>query len=154
MGIEVSKKSLERKRIEFEDIVMKTLKLFKEEGIPLNFKGYKETLRDYANLSESDLTSIEIIRREVNLWIDYFGDLESLVQSVYLKYMNKKLYLKAFTITPKTEQLLKELDINLQLIKMLHKHLKIQKSMFNRIYYHCNKMFDEACEFYTYRNNY
>lgn len=147
----MSSKSINRKKDEFVDVASQVNPFFKDEGIPLNFKGYIRTLNEYVRCDEYDLETLDKLTCDLNLWGLYFGELESVVENLKLRYENKELYLKAFANTPKTE---KELNLNkykLNKTKLFLKHLKIQKNLFSRLHYHCLKMYNEACEHYVYR---
>lgn len=144
-------KSLNKKKDEFIDVAQQVNPFFNEEGVDLNFKGYIQTLNEYVRCNESDLETLDALTCDLILWSEYFGELEGVVENLKLKYENKDLYLKAFANIPKIE---KELALNKYKIdrtKLFLKHVKIQKNLFNRLHYHCFKMYNDACEHYLYR---
>lgn len=144
-------KSINRKKDEFIDVAQQVNPFFNEEGVNLNFNGYIKTLNEYVNCTEYDLETLDTLICDLNLWGEYFGELESVVENLKLRYENKSLYLKGFANVPKIE---KELALNKYKVdktKLFLKHIKIQKNLFNRLHYHCFRMYNEACEHYLYR---
>lgn len=142
--------SINRKKQEFVNVAGEVNPFFNEEGVNLNFNGYIKTLNEYLTCTETNLDTLDQLTTDLNLWSQYFGELEAIVELLKLRYENKQLYLKAFSKTPQID---KELNLNKYKIdktKLFLKHVKIQRNLFHRLHYHCSKMYNEACEHYLY----
>lgn len=146
-----SSSSLKRKKDEFIEVAKQVNTFFNEEGINLRFDGYIKTLNQYVNCSEFDLDTLNSLVCDLNLWADYFGELEGIVENLKLRYENKHLYLKAFPYIPKIEQEINLVKYKIDRTKLFLKHVKIQRNLFNRLHYHCFKMYNDACEHFLYR---
>ncbi|HBG8471036.1 TPA: hypothetical protein KRH38_003384 [Clostridioides difficile] len=136
-----SKKIL-RRQLEFIEISKKVGKLFKDRNISLSFEGYKTTLEEYLSCNEYDLENLYHLIIDSNLWSHYFGDLIGLTDNIYSEKISKSFFLEMEHITKKEE--IKDLKIEINLFKVFLKRLKIQKKMFDRIHYHCSKMYMDA----------
>ena len=156
MSTEVTKmkKSIERKKVAFIDVAIKSKYIFDKEGIPLTFEGYKDVICQYLQCNENDFETLFTLIRDVNLWIKYMGEIESLTLNLQLKYSNMISYLKAFNLTPEVQIKLENIILDFNNIKTMYKHLKIQRKMFERIHYHCSNMYKEALEQLLYREIY
>lgn len=146
-----SSSSLKRKKDEFIEVAKQVNTFFNEEGVNLRFDGYIKTLNQYLSCNEFDLDTLNTLVCDLNLWADYFGELEGVVENLKLRYENKYLYLKAFPYIPKIEQELNVVKYKIDRTKLFLKHVKIQRNLFNRLHYHCFKMYNDACEHFLYR---
>ena len=151
LNLKPSIKSISKKKQEFIDVAKQVSPFFQEEGVYLNFKGYLLTINQYVQCRQNDIKTLNNLILDLILWSNFFGELESIVLNLKLKFENKQSYLLSFSLIPKVE---KELMLNkhkLEQTKLFLKHIKIQKSLFEQLHYHCFSMYNESIENYVYR---
>lgn len=68
----------------FELLARKVMPILKEDGIPLTFEGYSQTLIDYREMKLENTKIAWEIARDLNAWSDYFSELANLIQKLYL----------------------------------------------------------------------
>lgn len=151
MSSVVTKGEAVSKRDYFINTALSVNNIFIEENITLTFSNYKKTISEYISSDESDILTLENLIVDLNLWFQYFSDLEGLVQTLYLKKQNMKSYVDAFPKTPKNQVKSTEISSQIIKIKMFLKQVKIQKKMFSNMSFCCLNMYNKAYENYSYR---
>ena len=146
-----NKDKIKKYKDDFVTMAHRSKTILEEEDVVLTFKGYSDTIVQYLNCDEFDITGLEKIIKDLNLWYQYFGDLEALVENLFLKRENMKIYADAFIKTPKNIEITKKKEKEVIILKMFLKHLKIQKKMFSGFSSHCYDMYNSACESFKYR---
>ena len=151
MGECITKSEVIAKRDKFINSALAVKDIFKKNNTELSFYNYKKTIIEYSRVTDVDLLSLQRLTIDINLWFQYFSDLEGLTQALYLKKQNMKLYVEAFPKTPKSNVQLKELSSEIIKLKVFLKQLKIQKRMFLDMSRNCMNMYKQSCENYLYR---
>lgn len=151
MSTSITKKEIETSRDIFVNSALSVRNIFLEDNISLAFQNYKQTLIEYLNSSEYDIETLHSLIKDVNLWYQYFCDLEGLTQMIFFKKQNMKAYIDAFPKTPKNQAKSKELSTQIIRLKLFLKQIKIQKKMFSNISQNCLDMYNNAYEHYLYR---
>lgn len=113
----------EEKLEKFEDVAKLANYYLKKNGINLNFLGYKDFLKKYFSVSESDVESIHELIKESMMWSNYLSELNNLI-NVY--YSNESINHE--------NNLNKLLNKEIYIIKVFRKHLEIQSKCCNLIY--------------------
>ena len=75
----------------FEKLIMLTKEYLKEDGIYLNFKGYREVKEKYSSLEENDVKKAWTLVKELNAWSEYFSEIANLIQKKYLDSETRKI---------------------------------------------------------------
>lgn len=151
MDSRTDKNKIKKYKDDFVTMAHRSKAILEEEGVTLTFKGYSDTIVQYLNCDEFDITGLENMMKDLNLWCQYFGDLEALVENLFLKRDNMRMYADAFIKTPKNIEITKQKEKEVIILKMFLRHLKIQKKMFGGFSSHCYDMYNSACESFKYR---
>ncbi|HCL4480249.1 TPA: hypothetical protein N2D99_002337 [Clostridium botulinum] len=154
-SIEVDKKVIKSNRLRFIQMAKQINAYLKEEKLNLNFEGYTETLRDYLKITNCDLLGLENLTYDLNLWSNYFGDLEGFIELQTLKFENKLLYLQGFVnkkvIDTNLDKEISKAKKQYKHFKLFQKHIVTQKKMFINAYRHCTREYIEALESILYK---
>lgn len=127
----------------------------KKDGIQLNFKGYQETLLEYANLSEHELDKAWRLAKELNTWAEYFSSVANLIQKMYLDSEAEKNEVKSMASfaaddkkvangdrlsnkDPKVVDARKKRNT----LKSFHEELEAKVKFLERAHYHCKATYD------------
>lgn len=151
MSEEVNLKKIEKKRDKFIDSALLVKEIFLKENIPLRFNNYKNTINEFAQIDDLSLDLMYNLNIDLNLWYQFFSDLESLSEMVYLKKQNIKLYIEGFPFTPKNEERLKEVTLDIVKIKNFMKQLKVQRKLFSNMSFILLEKYNSTVENYLYR---
>ena len=68
----------------FDKLVEEIRPLFEGKGITLDFSGYKETVNKYSAVNSTDFEQLWELSRDFNMWGEYFSELQSLVEKLFL----------------------------------------------------------------------
>lgn len=137
----------------FEPLAKRINKHLQEDGIPLNFKGYKETVSRYFSTQDNQLVEVFELMAECNLWGQYFSDLEGIIQNKQLDIELNLDVLKA-TLNKDDEQMkfkINELSLKLKDFKAFLSQIYIQKSFFSNAFYHCIKTYTKGINALSYK---
>lgn len=63
---------------------------FGADSINIDLSGFKETVIEYGNLTFNNAEELLILSRDFNMWGDYFSDLKSLTEKMYLNAETEK----------------------------------------------------------------
>lgn len=74
----------------FDRLIEEICPYFNTKHLNLKFDGYKATVEDYSNLKSSDLEKCWELSRDFNMWGEYFSDLKSLVEKMFLDAETEK----------------------------------------------------------------
>lgn len=153
--VKVDKKAISSNRLRFIEMAKQINNYLKEENLSLTFGGYTETLRDYLNITNCDLDGLENLSYDLNLWSNYFADLEGFIELRTLKCENKLLYLQGFkeknVINAKLDKEITKTKEQYKHFKLFQKHIITQKKMFIGAYRHCIREYGEALENILYK---
>ena len=75
----------------FERLILLNKKYLEEDGIYLNFNGYKETIDEYTTLKENEIEKAWRLTKELNAWSEYFSEVANLIQLKYLDAETDKI---------------------------------------------------------------
>jgi hypothetical protein len=127
----------------------------KKDGIQLNFKGYEETLLDYANLSENQLEHAWKLAKELNTWAEYFSSIANLIQKLYLDAETEKHEVKSLASFEADDKKVANGDrlsnkdskvVNARkkrnTLKSFHEELESKVKFLERAHYHCKATYD------------
>lgn len=137
----------------FESLAKRINKHLQEEGIPLNFKGYKETVSRYFAMQDNHLVEVFGLMAECNLWSQYFSDLEGIVQKKQLDIELSIDVLKA-TLNKNDEQTtfkMNNLLLQLKDFKAFLSKIYAQQTFFNTAFYHCVKIYSKGVNTLSYK---
>lgn len=153
----VEKKAIQSNRLKFTEMA-KVINLYiKEEGFSLTFLGYTDTIVEYLEMSNTDFERLGELALELNLWSDYFGQLQGFIEMRMLKQENKMLYLEAFynkkTPNEDLEKQIKEAKKRFAHFKLFLKHIETQRKMFEQAHKHCLRAYTEALGNLLYKYN-
>lgn len=153
----VEKQAILRNRLKFMEMAKAINSYLKEEGLCLNFKGYTETIREYLSMINTDIELLSTLSYDLNLWANYFGELEGFIEMKMLKLENKYLYLECFFNKKQTnielEKQLNETKMKYKHFKLFLKHIINQKKMFEKAYKHCLWEYDKSLNNLLYKYN-
>ena len=140
------KKPLEKKDfVRFQDLAKLINHYLKDEGITLTFKGYNETLRDYFRMDDNNTPVAFELMTHCNLWANYFGDIEGVIQSKALELQLNIDQLKAQEDkkNPEEERLttITELTKKHKDLVLFLKYLKNQRKFFDKAHLHCYRVY-------------
>lgn len=144
-------------KISFEDLAREANKFLMQDGIPLNFSGYKDSMIRYFSIIEHDIVDIFENLTNCNLWSNYFSETEAVLNCSLERYSLSVDYYLAIEDknNPSTEleDLLQEEKRKLQIIKQLKKQVRNQKRFFEKAANHCLFLYKKATKsFSTYGN--
>lgn len=151
------RKAILSNRLKFIEMAKRINIYLKEEGLYLTFEGYTETINEYLSMIETDLESLSNLSYDLNLWSNYFGELEGFIEIRMLKFENKYLYLEGFF-----DKRLPNLEIENQIkdtkkiyshFKLFLKHVINQRKMFEKAHKHCLKEYDKSLNNLLYKYN-
>lgn len=137
----------------FELLAKRINKHFKDDNIPLNFTGYKDTVSRYFAMQDNHLAGVFELIAECNLWSQYFSDLEGIIQNKQLDIELNLDVLKA-TLNKDDEQMkfkINELSLKLKDFKAFLSQIYIQKSFFSNAFYHCIKTYTKGINALSYK---
>ena len=142
----------------FEKLIEITSPFLKEDGIHLNFTGYKETVEEYISLQENDIDRAWKLTKELNAWSEYFSEIANLIQKMYLDAETDKLEVQSLTSMKYSEKNVSAGDRfanttkevidsrkKRNALKTLHEELVSKIEFLKRGYYHCKS----TCEWYN-----
>lgn len=147
----INSKKIETKRDKFITSALSVKDIFLKEKVTLTFNNYKKTISEFLELDNLSLDSTYSLIIDLNLWYQYFSELEGLSESILLKKQNMKLYLLAFPATPKNVENLNRLNSEIFKIKHFMKQLKIQRKLFNNISWIASENYNNTINNYLYR---
>lgn len=81
---------IEDKQDYFDRLIEEVSPYFTTRHLSLKFDGYKATVEEYSNLKSSDLEKCWELSRDFNMWGEYFSDLKSLVEKLFLDTETEK----------------------------------------------------------------
>ena len=81
---------IDNKKDYFDKLIEEVMEYFKSRDINLSFEGYKKTVQDYAKLDESDSKMAWTLSRDFNMWGEYFSDMKSLTEKLFLDAETEK----------------------------------------------------------------
>lgn len=153
----VEKKAIRSNRLKFIEMAKVINVYLKEEKLSLNFLGYTETIKEYLSMSNIDFDKLGSLTLELNLWSDYFGQLQGLIELKMLKYENKTLYFQSFydkkVPNEKLENQIRDIKKRFAHFKLFLKHIETQRKMFEQAHKHCLKGYTEALSNLLYKYN-
>ena len=79
----------------FERLILSCSKYLEEDGIYLNFEGYKETISEYSSLKENEIDKAWRLTKELNAWSEYFSEIANLIQKQYLDSETEKIEIQS-----------------------------------------------------------
>ncbi|WCF11380.1 hypothetical protein NDS46_30955 (plasmid) [Paenibacillus thiaminolyticus] len=139
----------------FEVLARWASEYVKKDGIMLNFKGYKETLLDYANVNEDELDKLWKLAKELNTWAEYFSSIANLIQKLYLDAETEKNERKSMASVEADEKKvangdrLSNKDARVvearkkrNTLKSFHEELEAKVKFLERAHYHCKATYD------------
>lgn len=137
-----------RKKFEtlsFTDLAKIIHAYLKEEGLSLNFSGYREILKRYFQIEDNNISEIYKLIIDCNLWSNYFAELESFMSFKKEQYILQAELLYAYKNPAKTSKCIEvKIQDNKKRIKhfdMFTKHCRAQKNFFKKASEHCNKLY-------------
>ncbi|MDF2879472.1 MAG: hypothetical protein K0R54_29 [Clostridiaceae bacterium] len=146
----------------FEKLVRLSSEYLREDGINLSFAGYTETLVDYANLEETDITKAWNLIKDLNAWSEYFSSISNLIQKVYLDSETDKIEVQAIasieadSVKVANGERLSNKDSKVirarkkrNTLKAFYDELEAKIRFLERAYYHCKS----TCEWANRINN-
>jgi hypothetical protein len=126
-----------------------------EQEIKLNFTGYTETLIQYAELKEEDISNAWRLAKELNTWAEYFSSLANLIQKIYLDADTTKIEVQAdssirsdATKVSNGDRLSNKdiLVVNARktrnTLQAFHEELQAKTKFLERAHYHCKATYD------------
>ncbi|WPS85451.1 hypothetical protein SMD22_02130 (plasmid) [Brevibacillus halotolerans] len=127
----------------------------KNDGIQLNFKGYEETLLEYANLNENEINKAWKLAKELNTWAEYFSSIANLIQKLYLDAETEKNEVKSLAsyqaddkkvangdrLSNKDEKVV-TVRKKRNTLKAFHEELEAKVKFLERAHYHCKATYD------------
>ena len=142
----------------FEKLIMLCSEHLKEDGIVLNFSGYKETIEEYSNLEEADIETAWKLTKELNAWSEYFSEIANLIQVKYLDSETDKIEMQSLKSIEHSDKTVSAGDRyanttkeviytrkKRNALKSLHEELNAKIRFLERGYYHCKS----TCEWHN-----
>lgn len=139
----------------FEMLARWASEYLKKDGIQLNFKGYKETLLEYANVNEDQLEQLWKLAKELNTWAEYFSSIANLIQKMYLDAETEKNEVKSSASVRADEKKVANGDRlsnkdeavvsarkKRNTLKSFFEELEAKVKFLERAHYHCKATYD------------
>lgn len=147
----------------FELLVLIANDYLKEDGIKLNFQGYKETIVEYANLKEHETEKAWRLAKDLNTWSEYFSSVANLIQKTYLDAETDKQSaqsIASFDADPNkvaNGDRLSNKDTRVisarkkrNALKSLYEELEAKVKFLERAHYHCKSTYEIISKQKTY----
>lgn len=148
----MSKTKITRLKSDFMTVAKSCKDYFKQQGTPLNFEGYTKTIVDYLSCETFNISRLEFLIRDINLWMIYMGDTAAFVENSMMSLQNKIDYFNAFPKVIETVKKIRKFKDDYIKIKLLYKNLIIQERMFKMMSIQCRNLYNKSCETYVYRS--
>ena len=74
----------------FDIIVENVANYFDTDSINIDLTGYKETVIEYGDLKFNNAEELLVLSRDFNMWGEYFSNLKSLTEKMYLNAETEK----------------------------------------------------------------
>lgn len=120
----------------------------KEEGLTLNFKGYRDTIREYSRLEDNHIQQIFSVMNDLHLWNHYFIEIEHFINFKRDMYELELDYLKAFVNNAEPNETLENrintLSEKVKHFRLFSKELKNQRVFFQKAFENCLIMYQKS----------
>lgn len=141
--------------LSFQNVAKKVNSYLKEDNLSLTFEGYKETIKDYLSLQDTDIDTAYNLIVDCTLWSNYLSEVKSIIQVKMLQAQLNLDILKAQEEKKVEDEDLKEKikQANSKCItfKLFYKQLKAQQKFLTKAYYHCMKVYYSSSSKLTYK---
>lgn len=134
----------------FDVLVKEVQPYFDDINIKLSFDGYKDTMIRYSELKQEDVNEAWDIAKEFNMWSEYFAELCSLTQKLFLDSETEKIEKIAIISTNRDnknvsngERLANKDETVIQVrkkrncLQSFYNELELKITYLERAYYHC-----------------
>lgn len=141
----------------FEKLAQMTSEYLQEENIALNFKGYKDTIAEYASLEEQDKEKAWRLAKEINAWSEYFAGISNLIQKLALDAETDKIEIQSMVsiesdgVKVANGDRLSNKDHRVvyarkkrNSLKSFYDAIESEIKFLERAYYHCKATYDWA----------
>ncbi|WPS85450.1 hypothetical protein SMD22_02125 (plasmid) [Brevibacillus halotolerans] len=139
-----------RRKKKYEDLSFEALTkivhgYLHEEGLELNFRGFREVLQRYFRLHDNDIVETHEMMIECNLWYNYFGEVQAILDVKQEEWTLEADWLFAHE---KKAEPSEELESRIQRAKlrakhfgMFSKHVESQKKFFWKASEQCQSLY-------------
>lgn len=132
----------------FQQIAKKLNPILKDSGIPLNFRGYSDTIKDYFQMDDGNLVKVFSMMTDCNLWNNYISDITALIKMESMNISVSLDRIKAFECKEEPNMNISENISQCERVikdfKILIKQLESKSYFFENAYWHCYKIYSKS----------
>ena len=146
----------------FDVLVREVQPYFDDINIKLSFDGYKDTVKKYSSLKQEDVNNAWEVAKEFNMWSEYFSEICSLTQKLFLDAETEKIEKIAIISTNRDnknvsngERLANKDEVVISVrrkrncLQAFFNELELKIFYLERAYYHCKSTVEWNSQFLT-----
>lgn len=147
----ISPVKLNKEELSYFDVLVKEVQpYFDDINIRLSFDGYKDTVKRYRDLKQNNMNEAWEIAKEFNMWSEYFSEVCSLTQKLFLDAETEKIEKIAIISTNRDnknvsngERLANKDEVVISVrrkrncLQAFFNELELKIAYLERAYYHC-----------------